>query len=249
MSAAVVQQLEARLARVPEPGSFSEADLAGLPDPVRRYFRRSIAPGTPLARSVRLRMRGSIKLGRRWIPFRARQTYGPHEGLVWAARAAGVIVGSDRYADGTGGMDWRLLGLIRLVHADGPDISRSSAGRTGAEAVWLPTAMLPRFGVAWSATDDHHVTARYRIDDTELELRFTLDDDARVRSIALERWGDADETGTSSLHPFGHEAIRYSTFDGITIPSAGRAGWHYGTDRWNEGEFFRYELTEFHLVT
>jgi len=33
------------------------------------------------------------------------------------------------------------------------------------------------------------------------------------------------------------------------IPSAGRAGWFYGTDRWSEGEFFRYEFTDFHLVT
>lgn len=249
MSAAAVRELEARLARPPEPGSFSDEECEGLPDAVRRYLQRSIAPGTPLARSARFRMRGSIKIGRRWIPFRARQVYGPHDGLVWAARAGGVIVGSDRYADGRGGMDWRLFGLIRLVHAEGPDISRSSAGRTGAEAVWLPTAMLPRFGVIWSATDDQHITASYRLDDTELELRYTLDDDARVRSSALDRWGDVDETGTSGLHPFGHEAIRYSTFDGVTIPSAGRAGWYYGTDRWSQGEFFRYELIEFHLVT
>jgi hypothetical protein len=42
---------------------------------------------------------------------------------------------------------------------------------------------------------------------------------------------------------------RYSTFDGVTIPSAGRGGWFHGTDRWSEGEFFRYEFTDFHLVT
>jgi len=41
----------------------------------------------------------------------------------------------------------------------------------------------------------------------------------------------------------------YSTFDGVTIPSAGRAGWFYGTDRWDEGEFFRAEITDYHLVT
>ncbi|MGH3742047.1 MAG: hypothetical protein ACRDT1_12020 [Micromonosporaceae bacterium] len=30
---------------------------------------------------------------------------------------------------------------------------------------------------------------------------------------------------------------------GLTIPSSGRLGWFYGTDRHDEGEFFRYELT------
>lgn len=41
----------------------------------------------------------------------------------------------------------------------------------------------------------------------------------------------------------------YSTFDGVTIPNVNRGGWFYGTDRWNEGEFFRSEITDHHLVT
>jgi Family of unknown function (DUF6544) len=56
--------------------------MEGLPEPMRRYLRASIAPGTPLARSARFRMRGSIKLGNTWVRFRARQTLGPHRGFV-----------------------------------------------------------------------------------------------------------------------------------------------------------------------
>lgn len=158
-------------------------------------------------------------------------------------------MGSDRYVDGQGAMDWKLFGLVRVIHAEGPDVSRSSAGRAGDKAVWVPTALLPRFGVTWSATDAHHITASYRADETELELHYTLDYEARVRSIALDRWRDADDTGTSGFYRFGHETTRYSAFDGVTIPSAGRAGWFHGTDRWSNGEFFRYEMIDFHLVT
>lgn len=242
-------QLEGRLADPPPPGSFDEAELEGLPDPVRRYLRASIAPGTPMARSARFRMRGSVKLGRAWLPFRARQILAPLHGFVWAARVAGILAGSDSYGDGSGAMEWRLLGLVRVMRAEGPELSRSSAGRAGAEVVWVPTAVLPRFGVTWGATDPHHVTASYRLDDTELELRYTLDDDARVKSIALVRWGDPNGTGTWALHRFEHRMTRYSALDGVTIPSAGRAAWLIGTDRWSEGEFFRYEITDFHLVT
>jgi len=230
------------------PGSFSGAELEGLPDPVRRYFEAAVAPGTPLSTSARFRMVGSIKLGERWVPFRARQIEAPHHGFVWSARA-GVIVGSDRYTEGAGAMNWRVLGLVRVMHADGPDVSRSAAGRVGAEAVWVPTALLPRFGVGWTATDPHHTTARYRLDEADIELHYTLGDDARVRSVVFNRWGDPDNTGTWGHHPFGFEATGHSTFDGVTIPSSGRAGWFYGTDRWNEGEFFRAEITDYHLVT
>ena len=245
---ASARELRTRLADLPAPGSFSEAELEGLPDPVRRYFEAAVVQGTPLATSAHLRMVGSIKLGERWAPFRARQIEAPHHGFAWSARA-GLIVGSDRYADGHGAMNWRVLGLVRVMHADGPDISRSAAGRVGAEAVWVPTALLPRFGVTWTATDPHHVTASYRLDEVDIELHYTLGDDARVRSVVFDRWGDPDNTGTWGKHSFGFEVTGHSTFEGVTIPSSGRAGWFYGTDRWVEGEFFRSEITDCHLVT
>jgi hypothetical protein len=244
-----VGDFETRLADPPDPGSFAEKELEGLPDPVRRYLAGSIAPGTPLARAVRFRMRGSIKLGRRWMGFRAREILAPHHGFLWAARAGGVIAGFDRYADGAGTMDWKLFGLVRVAHADGPDVARSAAGRAGAEAVWLPTALLPRFGVNWAATDTHHVVASYCLDDTELELQLELDDHGRLCSVVLERWGDTDASGSWGYHRFGFEATGHARFGGVTIASAGRAGWHFGTDRWAEGEFFRYELSDYELVT
>jgi hypothetical protein len=71
-------------------GTFTEAELDGLPDLVRRHLAAAITPGTPLARSARLRMRGRIRIGR-WLPFRAREVLSPHDGFVWAARAAGVV--------------------------------------------------------------------------------------------------------------------------------------------------------------
>jgi hypothetical protein len=193
-------------------------------------------------------MRGSIKLGGRWLRFTARQIEAPHHGFLWSARAGGVIVGSDRYADHRGAMDWRILGLFRVAHGDGPDVSRSAAGRAGAEAIWVPTALLPRFGVTWTAADMRQVTASYRLDEVQVDLRLLLDDEGRLRSVVFDRWGDPDNAGTWGYHPFGFEVSGYSTFDGVTIPSAGRAGWFYGTDRWNEGEFFRSEIARYGLV-
>jgi hypothetical protein len=37
---------------------------------------------------------------------------------------------------------------------------------------------------------------------------------------------------------------------GVTIPSSGRVGWHFGTDRWpDDGEFFRFTITRYELLT
>ena len=245
---ASLRQLRAHLADPPEPGSFAEEELEGVPLPVQRYFATAIAPGTPLARSARFRMVGSIKLGDRWVVFRARQIESPHHGFAWSA-CAGVIVGSDRYAGGLGAMNWRMLGVVPVMRAHGTDVSRSAAGRVAAEAVWVPTALLPRFGVRWDASDAYHITASYRLDDTDIDLRFELGDEALVRSVVFDRWGDPEGSGTWRHHPFGFEVTGWATFGGVTIPSAGRAGWFYGTDRWKEGEFFRSQIIEYHLVT
>jgi hypothetical protein len=196
-----LRELPARLSHPPTHGSFSTEELEGLADPVRRSLTAAMAPGTPLARSALVRMRGSIKLGRRWVPFSAHEVLAPHDGFVWAGRAARVIVGSDRYVNGWGAMDWKLLGVIRVAHADGPDVSRSAAGRAAGEAVWVPTSLLPRFGVEWSAVDPHQVTASFGVDATQFDIRYTLDDDARVVAVVFDRWGDPKNEGPWAYRP------------------------------------------------
>jgi hypothetical protein len=238
-----IKEIEQSLLRPAERAYFSPDELDRLPEPVRRYFVAAIAPGTPLAACARLRMKGRLKV-KGWLPFRARQVLSPHLGFVWAARAGGVIVGSDSYFDGKGLMDWKVAGLITVAHAKGADVSRSAAGRAGSEAIWLPTALLPRFGVRWSAEASDRITAAYSLGDTALELHLHIDEAGRLVDLVFDRWGDPDGSGTFGEHPFGGEITGYRTFGGLTIPSAGRLGWHYGTDRWPDGEFFRYEIVD-----
>lgn len=241
-----LRQVEAALLRDPQ-GEFSHADLEGLPGPVASYFRAAVTPGTPLALSARIRMRGRIKIGR-WVPFTARQVLSPHVGFVWAARAAGIVSGSDLFVDGRGEMDWRLFGLIRVMQGSGPDVSRSAAERAAAEAMWVPSALLPAFGVKWSMLGDRRISARYQIGDYPMRVDLSITGGGLIRSVVFDRWGDPDGTGEFGLHPFGGDFSAHATFNGVTIPSEGRLGWHYGTDRWSEGEFFRYRITDLELA-
>ncbi len=232
-----------RLRLQPDPGVFDESELDGFDEPVIRYFRAAIAPGAPLARAAELDMHGRLKLGGRWLPMRARQHLAPQRGFLWRARVAGVISGFDRYLDGEGEMAWKLLGLFPVARGEGPDIARSAATRAAGEAVWLPSSLLPRFGVRWEAETEWELTARFSIDDIAITLRLRIDDDGRVQSARFARWADPDETGEWSFHEFGMVATESRSFGPFTIPAVVRAGWFPGTDRWSEGEFFRAEIT------
>ena len=145
-------------------------------------------------------------------------------------------------------MCWKLFGLIPIVRAGGPDISRSSAGRFASEAMWVPTSLMPRFGVTWTAGDETSITARFSKDEVDIALHIALEENGQMRSLHLDRWGDTNGSGRFGLVPFGVDVTDYGTFDGLTIPRAGRGGWFHGTDRWDEGEFFRYEITALELV-
>lgn len=154
-----------------------------------------------------------------------------------------VIAGSDRYADAHGAMDWKLLRLFRVARASGPDVARSSAARAVAEAVWVPTALLPRFGVRWQAESQRELTARLALDGTDFELHLRIDDEGGVESIWLDRWGDPDQSGDWAEHRFGMQTIETPTFGSFTIPAVVRVGWFPDTARWAEGEFIRCDVT------
>ena len=89
----------------------------------------------------------------------------------------------------------------------------------------------------------------YTVDGIDLELHFSFDDDTRVRSVALDRWSEPHGREGWGPRRFVHELTRYSNVDGVEIPTAGRAAWLRGTDGWDKGEFFRYAITDFHLIT
>jgi hypothetical protein len=192
-------------------------------------------------------MRGRIKIGR-WLPFRAEQLLAPRHGTVWMATVGGVIRGSDRYVGGTGGMSWKLLGRIPLVHAGGPDVSRSAAERAAGESIWVPTALAADPATTWSQRTDDELDVTIAVDGHRVTLHHSIGAEGRLRSSSFSRWGDPDRTGAWAPHPFGVEVTGHRTFDGVTIPNAGRAGWHFGTDRWEDGAFFEFDITAYELL-
>lgn len=211
-----------------------------LPEPARRYLEHAVAPGTPLAGAVRLRMHGEIKLNL-WRRFTAEQVIRRDGNMIWRARTrfAGIPVsGYDRLVDGEAAQRWKMLGIIPAMKASGPDITRSTAGRLIAESIWLPS-ILAAPEVLWRAVDERHVDARLTVAGETGDLRLELDDAGAVRSLALSRWGNPGDT-PFHYEDFGGVVEDEATFGGFTIPSRLRAGWQFGSAQFEEsGEFFR----------
>lgn len=223
---------------------FRAEAVGDLPEPARRWLSHAIAPGTALWSSAVLTMRGQIRLGA-WRPFTAREVLAPPRGFIWAAsaRVAGLpLTGFDRHSSGEGQMRWSLFGLLPVVRASGMDVTRSNAGRLAGEAVlWLPTAYA---AATWASGPDPDIAvATWRIGQHEDAVHLHIDPTGRLVEFRLERWGDPDGAGFGR-HPFGGRVEAERTFDGVTIASRVCAGWWWGTDRQDEGEFFRATITD-----
>lgn len=207
---------------------FDPGDVADLPEPARRYLRHAIEPGTPLYRSADLVQSGAFRLGDRWTPIAATERITPGEGFVWRASVRALplvsLRGADHYVDGRGGQRFAMWGLLPVVRSAGPAIDRSAAGRLAAESVFVPTALLPRFGVEWTAVDDRRVRATVPARGCREALTLAVDEDGSLASISADRYrGD----GSGSL-PFRVTVESSGRLEGMAVPTAFRVAWDEG---------------------
>ncbi|TFZ03495.1 DUF6544 family protein [Ramlibacter rhizophilus] len=236
------------------PERFAPEQVAGLPEPARRFFHFAIEPGARLCSLARIRMEGELSLGTkaapRWQPMRARQVLAAPHGFVWeveGGRGALRFSGSDGMA---GDHSWTRFWLWRLVAVarveGGPDHLRASFGRLVAEAAfWTPAFLLPRPGVSWSAVDGD--TARATVTHAGLvqDVDIRVGPDGKPLWVSFPRWSDANPDKVFRVQPFGGVLSDFRSVDGFRVPFDVQAGNFFGTSDY--APFFRARVTEARL--
>lgn len=208
---------------------FERVMVDGLPAPAQRWLLRAIVPGAQLARSVELRMSGTLRLDDE-APFEmtAEQVLAPPRGFVWRAhvsRGKVRIRGYDRYAAGAGELRWWAYGLVPVVTDAGPDVTRSAAGRLAGEAALLPSMLLPQHGAVWEAIDDDVARATLAIDDEPVTFLIDVAPDGRLRRVTIRRWNGDPSNGDIGYMPFVVDFEGERQFGGYRLPLRMSAGW------------------------
>jgi hypothetical protein len=186
-------------------------------------------------------MHGEIRLNAVWYPYEAQQVIRWNKGFVWRARVTmkGLpVTGFDRWVEGEGKMQWKLLGIIPVITASGPDVSRSAMERMQIETIWLPSVLLGPH-VKWTEVNSSQIEASMKLSKPHVTVKLNVDGQGRIKSISMDRWGDPDGKGYRAVS-FGGLVEEEHTFEGYTIPSRLRIGWYFGTESFEAGgEFFR----------
>ena len=228
MSARRMRALASPAGRVDE--IFTPGHLDSLPAPAARYFSRVLTPGQPMITTARVEQAGDFRVGKNWYPFRATQWFSVEPmGFIWDARimmtrAVPVLV-RDGYADGSGSMRGEVLGVYPIVNqSNRSELDSGALQRFLAEAVWLPTALLPRSNLRWDAMDDHRARATLTDRRTTVSLEFRFNDDGDVTEIfAPDRYFESN--GRYVPKPWIVRCSEYATHSGVRIPMRCEVAW------------------------
>ena len=242
------------LARQPAaPPVFNETMLDSLPDAAQRFFRFSIAAGTPLTTVADVQMQGSFDLGSKDAPnpqpMQARQVIAPPLGLLWSVKMGETlsITGSDGLCDGKSWSRFHLLGLFPLARAGGnADHLLSAFGRLVGDALlFTPAAFLPAAeagwdSLTWAATGTNSAEVTVTLGALTQSVEIKVDTSGRLLSVSFLRWSDENPEKTFRRQPFGGDITAHGSFAGFTLPTKLTAGNHYGTGQYHI--FFDVEI-------
>jgi hypothetical protein len=233
---AVAVRLRALPAAAADPAlspAIADGEIALLPAPVARYLRAVIPAGSRPVTEARFRWEGELLAspgGKKWRAFEAEQLcrVAP-AGFVWNAAMSvlpGVgIFARDSFAGGEGSLEVTVMGIHSLLDVHGtPEMAAASLQRHLAEAVWFPTALLPRCGVRWEPIDGNRARATLSSGGATASLEFRFGADGLVESVhAPARYRLVD--GGAVPTPWEGRFRGYVVRDGFRVPASVEAAW------------------------
>lgn len=222
--------------------------LATVPAIVARFLSRALTDGQPLVATARVEQTGDFRVGDAWYPFRASQRFTVQPaGFVWDARIQMLpvmpVLVRDSYVAGSGSMRGEVLGIYPMVNQSGRrELDAGALQRYLAEAVWFPTALLPRDNLRWDALDDHRARATLTDRQTSVSLEFRFNDAGDVMEVfAPDRY--AETHGHYEPKPWLVRCSEYEVHDGMRIPVQCEVAW---VEANGPAPYWRGRITQVH---
>lgn len=216
-------------------------DVRRLPAPVQDYLGLARTKGIPGARGAILVQRGELRAapGKPWMPFTAEQVYCMDPpGFVWLARAriARIVHMSamDSFLGGRGNMRIRLLDLVTIADAKGPELDQGAALRYWGEILAFPSAVVsPQ--LHWEAIDARRARLVAHGPGPEVSAVVEFDKEGFPASTHASRYRDVG--GKTILTPWSGFMKDWNEVNGFVFPSTWESAWHL-----DDGDFLAVRM-------
>ena len=203
-----------------------------LPEIVKTWLNNSNALNQPFPEKLFLRQSGKMRTSPdgKWMPFKSRQWINPNEpAFIWKAEVNMLpgfhLSGMDSYLSGRGNMNIRLMSVIPIADASGPETDQGSLLRWLAELVWYPQAALHR-SIAWEEVDSTSAIAKMSFGNKEVEGLFSFDHSGDLKSFNAGRYFEKDGEFTLEEWVITVNENGYKNFNGVRIPTDLKVKWN-----------------------
>lgn len=238
------REVGSRLQSPAAPRRLAEADLAGLPGPVQRYLRVTGAVGQPRVAHLRAGWRGRIRAGPDdpWMEFTAEQRNfvdEPSRFFLMNARRGGLPLDVLHvYEAGAATMRVRLLSLLPLVNASGPDMTRAETVTLLNDLCILAPAALIDPSVRWETIDDRSARAVYTVGENTVSATLVFDDAGYLQDfVSDDRMAMSADGDELVRRRWSTPVSEYRTFGERRAMGRAEGRWHA-----EEGDFAYIEL-------
>ena len=208
---------------------FSYQQLAGLPEPVQKYFKLVLKEGQPYINYVRLKHDGKFKPGldKEWVAIKGEQYFTTEKpGFIWKGKTS-MFTARDSYIAEEGRLVVNILSLFKVADGKGANYNQGELLRWLAESVWFPTNLLPSENVQWLPIDNLSAKLTFNYNDLSLFFIVRFNNTGGIAEMETKRYLDEKKISTWIC-----KMEKYNEINGIFIPTEAEAFW-----RLEKGDF------------
>ncbi|HPI78925.1 MAG: hypothetical protein M9954_08880 [Cyclobacteriaceae bacterium] len=231
---------------------LTEADIKDLPLPVQKYIRYSGSLNQPKVKNVRIVFDGNMRgKGEDWFGFGSLQYNffaAPSRFFFMKARKWGMpVMGYHRYADGKAGMDIRLLGLVPVAQASGPEMDKAETVTFFNDmCMFVPAALIDK-RIEWLPIDKNSAHATFKNGPNLVSATLYFNEDGQLVNFVSDDRYDINE---KKQYRFSTPLANYKLVGGRHLPTYGEGVWHYPDGKFTYGKFYlkdiEYNVGSFH---
>lgn len=226
------EDVRAGVARLVEAPVLTDADVAPLPEPVRRYLRATGMVGRPRIQNYRVRFRGRIRSGpdARWMPFEAdQQSFVDRPTRLFWIRATmmGVPVdGLHRLVDGHAIMRIKPFGAFAVVDAAGVEMDQGETVTLFNDMCLLAPGTLVDPAIQWEPVDARTAKARFTHAAHTISATLFFDDDGLLKDfVSDDRFASTDGKDFKRWR-WSTPIAEYRANGPYRLAARGEARWH-----------------------
>ncbi|AKU15472.1 DUF6544 family protein [Luteipulveratus mongoliensis] len=231
----------------PTPSLLTESALRGLPEPVAAYVRRSGAVGRPRVTNFSATFHGRIRGGptQAWMPFHGTQvnTYWPRPQRVFimdATKSGLPVTALHLFAASTATMRVKLLSLVTVVDAAGPEMNRGETVTVFNDLVVFAPGAIIGAPIRWTLLDAQHVRGVFTDNDQSVSAVLTFNPQHDLVNFTSQDRSRASSDGKSfTRQGWSTPLSEHRDVRGRRVLAAGESRWHAPPP---EGEFTYVEL-------